>query len=295
MQVTPTPIPAETGFQEAVSTFAGIDNLPLHIVLAVVVIIVGAWVARFVRRRLREAVKKGPFTSSVKSLLVALGTYLVWILTITFALIALGLPVGTVLAVYAVVLILLGIALQESLKDFAAAINFRLFRPFESGEYVQIGTIMGTVHEMLFFTTTIMTAENKLVSIANSQIQTTGSINFSRAEVLRPLVTFGVSYASDLSLVRRILDETAQAHPNVLKDPPPVIMVNELGESDIEVGLRVSVTFANYWTVQSDLREQVKSRFDEVGIVMWIPQLALREGNLPAPPSQKPAEESPDA
>lgn len=275
---TPTPAPDVTNqFEQALRSIPDIDNLGIHIVLAVVVLIVGAWLARFVRRRLKTAVVKAPVTSSVKSLLVTIGTYGIWILTATLALIALGLPVSTVLAVFAVVLIILGIALQESLKDFAAAVNFRLFRPFEAGEYVQIGTVMGTVHEMLLFTTTIMTAENKLVSIANSQIQTTGSINFSRAEVLRPLLTFGVSYASDLALVRRILEEEAQAHPKVVSDPPPVIMVNGLGESDIEVGLRVSVRFADYWTAQSDLRERVKARFDEVGIVMWIPQLAVRD------------------
>ena len=287
---TPTPVPsAADQVTQAFTDIPEINNLLLHILLTIVVIIIGAWIARFVRRRLQQAVKKGPFTASVKNLLVALGTYAVWILTATVALVALGLPVSTVIAVFAVVAVILGIALQESLKDFAAAINFRLFRPFEVGEYVQIGTVMGTVHEMLLFTTTIMTAENKLVSMANSQIQTTGSINFSRAEVLRPLLTFGVSYASDLAAVRRILEGAAQAHPNVLKDPPPVIMVNELGESDIEVGLRVTVVFADYWTVQSDLREQVKAQFDEAGIVMWIPQLMMRDGSHSQEPVAAPA------
>lgn len=266
-------------------------NIGLHIALAIAVIIMGAWLARFTRRRLRRAVKRAPVSDSMASLLVTSAGYGVWILTATIALIALGLPVTTVVTVFAVVLIILGIALQESLKDFAAAVNFRLFRPFEVGEYVQIGTVMGTVHEMLLFTTTIMTAENKLVNMANSEIQTAGSVNFSRSGVLRPLLTFGVSYASDLSQVRQILEETALAHPKVLPDPAPVIMVNELGESDIQVGLRVAVVFADYWIVQSDLREQVKARFDEAGIAMWIPQLALRDAPpaapLPAMPEAK--------
>jgi small conductance mechanosensitive channel len=263
-------------------------NVVLHIALTIVVVVVGAWLARFTRRRLREAIKRAPVSTSVASLLVTVAYYAVWVLTACIALIALGFPATTIVAVLAIVVIVLGIAMQQSLKDFAAAVNFRLFRSFEPGEFIQVNQVMGTVQELLPFSTTLLTAENKIVQIANSELQTMGMTNFSRAEFLRPLLTFGVSYASDLSVVRRILDETAQAHPNVLKDPPPFILVNELGESDIQVGLRVSCTLPNYWTVQSDLREQVKARFDEAGIVMWVPQLMVREGSAPAPVGPKP-------
>jgi small conductance mechanosensitive channel len=263
-------------------------NVVLHIGLTIAVFVVGAWLARFTRRRLRAAIKRAPVSTSVASLLVTVAYYSVWVLTASVALITLGFPASTVVAVLAIVVIILGIAMQQSLKDFAAAVNFRLFRSFEPGEFIQVNQVMGTVQELLPFSTTLLTAENKIVQIANSELQTMGMTNFSRAEFLRPLLTFGVSYASDLSVVRRILDETAQAHPNVLKDPPPLILVNGLGESDIQVGLRVSCTLANYWTVQSDLREQVKARFDEAGIVMWVPQLMVREGSVPAPVGSKP-------
>jgi len=267
----------------------------LHIVLMIAVIIAGAWLARFTRRRLRAAVARAPVSMSVASLLVNVAYYGVWVLTAAVALVALGFPATTVLAVLAIVIIILGIAMQQSLKDFAAAVNFRLFRTFEPGEFLQVNQVMGTVQELLPFTTTIRTAENKLVVIANSELQTMGMTNFSREAFLRPLLSFGVSYASDLAVVKRILEETATAHPAVLKEPPPAIQIQNLREKDIEVGLRVSVLLADYWSVQSDLREQVKARFDEAGIVMWIPQLALRETNANAAPVARPDASAPEA
>lgn len=264
-------------------TNATLVSIGLHIAFTIAVVIVGAWLARFTRRRLQAAVKRAPVSVSVASLLVTVAYYGVWVLTAAVALIALGFPATTVVAVLAIVVIILGIAMQQSLKDFAAAVNFRLFRSFEPGEYIQVNQVSGTVQELLPFTTTLMTAENKVVQIANSELQMAGLTNFSRAEFLRPLITVHVAYTSNLGEVRRILDEVALAHPKVQKDPPPVIMVNNLLESDIEIGLRVAVVFADYWSVQSDLREQVKARFDEAGIVMWIPQVAVRD-TTPAPP-----------
>ncbi|MFN8378315.1 MAG: mechanosensitive ion channel [Anaerolineae bacterium] len=264
-------------------------SLALHIALTIAVFIVGLWLARFTRRRLRAAIKRAPVSVSVASLLVTVAYYGILALTVAVALIALGFPATTVVAVLAIVIIILGIAMQQSLKDFAAAVNFRLFRTFEQGEFLQVNDVMGTVQEMLPFTTTLRTADNKLVIIANSELQTMGMTNFSREEFLRPLVTVHVAYTSDLSEVKRILNETATEHPKVLKDPPPAIMINNLRESDIEIGLRVPVLFADYWNVQSDLREQIKARFDQAGIMMWIPQLALRDTMpVPLPPPTKP-------
>ena len=266
-------------------------NVALHIALTIAVFVVGAWLARFTRRRLRGAIKRAPVSTSVASLLVTVAYYAVWVLTACIALIALGFPATTIVAVLAIVVIILGIAMQQSLKDFAAAVNFRLFRSFEPGEFIQVDIdttappIMGTVQELLPFTTTLLTVDNRIVHVANSELQMMGMINFSRSEYLRPAVTFGVSYASDLNVVRRILEETALTHPRVLKEPPPAIMVNSLRVTDIEVTLRVSVLLQDYWSIQSDLREQVKARFDAAGIVMWIPQLAVREALLPAAPA----------
>ena len=262
-------------------------SLGLHIAFAIVILLVGAWLARFTRRRLQRAVKHAPVSMSVASLLVTVAYYGVWASTVAVALVALGFPSSTVVTVLAIVIIILGIAMQQSLKDFAAAVNFRLFRTFEPGEFLQVNEVMGTVQEMLPFTTTLRTADNKLVVIANSELQTMGMTNFSREAFLRPLLSFGVGYASDLAVVKQILEETATAHPAVLKEPPPAIQVQNLREKDIEVGLRVTVVLADYWSVQSDLREQVKARFDEAGIVMWIPQLAVRE--VAASPAAPPA------
>ena len=272
-------------------------SIALHIALTIAVLIVGAWLARFTRRRLQKAVQHAPVSMSVASLLVSVAYYGVWALTAAVALIALGFPATTVVTVLAIVIIILGIAMQQSLKDFAAAVNFRLFRTFEPGEFLQVNNVMGTVQEMLPFTTTLRTADNKLVVIANSELQTMGMTNFSREAFLRPLLSFGVSYASDLAVVKQILEETPAAHPAVLKEPPPAIQVQNLREKDIEVGLRVTVVLADYWSVQSDLREQVKARFDEAGIVMWIPQLALRETRMEpaAPPRARRADSGTEA
>ncbi len=253
-----------------------IIDIGLHIGLMVLVFIVGAWLARFTRRRLRQAVARTALSASMVSLIVSLASYGIWSLTVMVALIALGFPATTIIAVVGIIVIILGIALQESLKDFAAAINFRLFHPFEPGDYIQVDAVMGTVHEILPFNTTIITAENKLVYMANSELQTSGLTNFSSEAYLRPQVTFPVSYQSNLSTVKAILEEVAKAHPSVLPDPEPLVLVQAMEDTHIQVSIRVTVRLADYWTAPSDLRDQVKARFDAAGIEMRVPQFVER-------------------
>ena len=90
------------------------------------------------------------------------------------ALVVLGVPLNTVLLLGAGVLVVLGVALQQSLRDLAATVNFILFKHFEPGDYIETNGISGTVQEIELLNTTILRADRKVAVLPNSKIQQEG-------------------------------------------------------------------------------------------------------------------------
>ena len=152
----------------------------LHIGVAIVIFLVGRWLAAFTRSRLRPALQKTKLTESMVNLAVTLSFYSIWVATIVAGLAVLGFPIETLLTFAGVTIVILGIALQQSLKDFATAVIFVLFKPFEVGDLIQTKGITGTVQEMQFFNTVLLQGDNKVAILANAEVQLNGIINFTK-------------------------------------------------------------------------------------------------------------------
>lgn len=240
--------------------------------LAVVVVLVGRWLARRSRLWLGRALEKVALTPSMETLFLTLTYYAVWISTFMVALIVLGVPATTVLAVVGIVLVVLGVALQQSLRDLAAGVNFLLFKPLQVGDVIETKGITGAVEEIQLFTTALVRWDNRVVFLPNAEIQQAGITNYTKKQVLLTDLVFGIGYGDDIAEARRLIEELILADPRVLADPPVRILVTELGDNCVNLGVRAAVSSADYWKLQSDLREQVKLSFDQAGITIPLPQ-----------------------
>jgi small conductance mechanosensitive channel len=260
-------------------------GIALRVGAAVLVVLVGRWLARRSRLWLAHALDRLTLTPSMETLFLTVSYYAVWILTIMTALVVLGVPVATVLAVIGIVLVVLGVALQQSLRDLAASVNFLLFKPFVVGDLIETRGVTGTVEEIQLFTTTLVRWDNRVVVLPNAEIQQAGITNFTKKQVLRTDLVFGIGYGDDIAAARRLIEELVLADPRVLADPPLQILVTELGDNSVNLGVRAAVAPADYWAVQNDLREQVKVRFDQAGITIPFPQRTVHVVQTAAPPT----------
>jgi small conductance mechanosensitive channel len=244
--------------------------------VAVLIMLAGRWLARRSRIWLAQVLARATLTPSMESLFLSVTYYSVWILAIMVALIVLGVPATTVVAVAGIVLVLLGVALQQSLRDLAASVNFVLFKPFVVGDLIETKGITGTVEEIQLFNTMLVRWDNRVVILPNGEIQQAGITNFTKKQVLRTDLTFGISYDDDIATARGLIEELVAADPRVLPDPPLQILVTELGDSSVNLGVRAAVAASDYWNLQNDLRERVKVRFDQKGITIPFPQRTVR-------------------
>ena len=255
----------------------------LHVGGALVVLVAGRWLARRSRRWLAQSLKRVALTPSMESLFTTLTYYSVWILTLMAALVVLGVPVTAVVTVVAVALLLLGLALQQSLRDLAAAVNFLLFKPFEIGDLIETRGVTGVVQEIQLFSTVLIPWDNRVIILPNGEIQQSGIVNYTKNHVLYTDLVFGIGYDDDIAVARRLIAELATADARVLADPPLQILVSELGDNSVNLNVRAAVASADYWSLQNDLREQVKLRFDQEGISIPFPQRTVHVVQQAAP------------
>jgi len=250
-------------------------ELAIRLGAAALIYLLGRWLARTSRKWLGKVMPRTALTPSMIRLTQVLAYYSILLLTILTALAMVGVPINALLAGGAVVIVILGIALQQSLANLAATIIFLLFQPFRVGELVETNGIMGTVNEIQFFNTVINTYDNKVITIPNSKIQDNNLVNYTRLGRMMVDLPVSISYSDDLRKAKAILLELAVSDERVLKEPPPAALVKELGDNGVNLAVRAWTTSGDYWGVQFTLREQIKLRFDEEGIVIPFPQRDL--------------------
>jgi len=201
---------------------------------------------------------------TVKRLVLAVG--------VLVALTTLQINVGPLLAVVGAAGFVIAFALQDSLGNFASGILVLLFRPFDVGDLVEIGGILGAVRSVNLLSVQITTPDNKLVIVPNNKVWADAITNVTGTSTRRIDLIFGISYDDDIDKAQHIMEEVVDAHELVLKDPEPVIQVHELADSSVNFVCRPWVKTTDYWTVYWDLTKTVKQRFDQEGISIPYPQ-----------------------
>ncbi|HPJ92607.1 MAG TPA: mechanosensitive ion channel [Deltaproteobacteria bacterium] len=248
-------------------TFYGIK-----IIAALVVFIVGRWIAKGVEKLTAKVLVK----RNVDPTIVSFVEHLVYIALITFVIIAalaqLGIQTTSFIAVIGAAGLAIGLALQGSLANFAAGFLMIIFRPFKAGDYIEGGGAVGTVEKIEVFTTTLKTVDNKVIIIPNAKMMGDNIINYSAKDTRRVDLNFGVSYGDDIDKVRKILADVVDKESRILKDPETMIIVKELADSSVNFQVRAWVKTADYWGVYFDMIETVKKQFDAADISIPFPQ-----------------------
>lgn len=243
------------------------------ILLALVIFLVGRWLSRMLTDMLKKSMTRHNIDSTVAVFVGNLAYYILLVVIIIAALGQLGVQTASFIAIVGAAGLAVGFALQGSLANFAAGVLLILFRPCKVGDYVDAGGDSGTVSDISIFATTLLTPDNKTVTITNAAVMGNNIINYSTQPERRVDIVVGVSYSSDLDKVKNELKSIAEADSRVLTSRDVTIGVVELADSSINLVFRPWVKTGDYWPVYFDMHEQVKKRFDQVGIEIPFPQL----------------------
>ncbi|MDT8271949.1 MAG: mechanosensitive ion channel [Desulfomonilia bacterium] len=244
----------------------------LKVVAALLVFIIGRWVAKILQRITGKLLTK----RNVDPMITSFVENLVYISLLVFVVIAalaqLGIQTTSFIAIIGAAGLAIGLALQGSLSNFAAGFLILIFRPFKAGDYVEAAGVAGSIEKIQVFTTQLATVDNRTVIIPNSKIMGDTITNYSAKEKRRVDMVFGVSYGDDIDKVRSLIKAVIESDSRILKDPEPMIVVGSLGDSSVNFTVRVWVKTSDYWGVFFDTTEAVKKRFDAEGITIPFPQ-----------------------
>jgi small conductance mechanosensitive channel len=244
----------------------------LRIIAAIAIFVIGRWVAKGLRSTLKRVMTKNKVDQTLVSFVCSIIYTVLIVFVVIAALNQLGIQTTSLVAIMGAAGLAVGLALQGSLSNFAAGVLMIVFRPFKAGDYIEGGGVSGTVEEVQIFTTYFTTPDNKEIIVPNSKIMGDNIINYSAKETRRIELVVGVGYGDNLDQARAIIKRILEADTRILKNPEPMIVISELGDSSVNFSIRPWVKTADYWRTYFDLLETIKKSFDREGISIPFPQ-----------------------
>jgi small conductance mechanosensitive channel len=253
------------------------------LVTAVIIYLLGAWLARVTHSLLRKVMIKRGLDETFASYLANIVHALILMLVIITALGQLGVPTAQFAALIAAAGLAIGLALQGNLSNFASGFMLVFFRPFKRGDFVTAGGSEGTVEEIGIFTTTLTTADNRKVVVPNSAI--TGGIitNFTTNPRRVVIVPCTVGANNEPGKVRASLLSATSGNKHLLSDPAPVVVLTVLGENKYTMELRASCPSEKYGDAISTLNEAVKAALDSDGVTGPLAAIKILQDTAAAP------------
>jgi small conductance mechanosensitive channel len=231
------------------------------------------FVARIARRFARRWIGHVPNISRLlQAFLVAVIYWLVFAIGLMVVLSALGVDITPVFALIGGASFILAFAFQDTLGNLASGLMIMINRPFDEGDYVDIGGVGGTVKAVSIVATTVVTPDNQVIVMPNKNVWGNVIKNVTASATRRVDLTFGIGYEDSIPKAIEVISGIVRAHPAVMADPEPVIRVNELAGSSVNIICRPWVKASDYWAVYWDLTQQVKEAFDREGISIPFPQ-----------------------
>lgn len=244
----------------------------INLTMALVTFVLGRWVAKGSSRLVKRLMKKARVDEILISFIGNMLYFALLVVVVIAALDQLGVNTSSVLAIFAAAGLAVGLAMRDSLSNFAAGVMLVFFKPFKAGDYIEAAGTGGVVEKLRIFSTVLRTGDNREITVPNSQIYGGTIINFSARDTRRIDLVFGIGYGDDIRQAKNLIEEAMAEDVCIFKDPAPVILLMELGDSSVNLAVRPWVNAADYWVVRSDLLERVKAKFDANGISIPFPQ-----------------------
>ena len=260
-------------YQYVSTNFVGIIN-------ALLIVAIGYIITKLLCTIVKKILKRSKIPAVAHSIFVTLLKITLYALVVLIAAASLGINVTGAVAIVSVVSLAVSLAVQDTLKNFTGGMQIITTKPFNAGDYITVDgstTASGTVKEIGIVYTLLLTPDNRHVYIPNSQMATATITNFSSENKRRLDLTFSISYESDVEKAKQIIENTIENNLYVLHNESRVVRVSALSANSVDIAVRVWVHRDNYWQLNFDMLEQIKSEFDKEGITIPYPQLVVTQ------------------
>jgi len=257
-----------------------VSQMGLNLLGAMLVLIIGFWIAGRIRNWIKKALGRSPrFDDMLTAFLASIAYYTVVAITILATLQQFGIETTSFIAVLGAAGLAVGLALQGTLSNVASGVMLLIFRPFKFGQFIEVAGHAGTVKGLNLFTTELATPDNVQIIIPNAAVWGDSVKNYNGHPTRRCDITMGISYASDINKAMDVLRDVWSKDERILKDPEAFQGVVNLGDSSVDIVVRLWVNGADYWPVKFELTKAFKEAFDANGIDIPFPTRTVHNVN----------------
>ncbi|PWH86277.1 mechanosensitive ion channel family protein [Brumimicrobium oceani] len=255
--------------------FAKIVEIGTNLLIAVVIFLVGMRLAKFFSKMVVKILEKRDSDRGLITFMQGLVSGLVKVLTIVTVFSQVGIEMTSFIAILGAAGLAIGMAFSGTLSNLAGGVMILIFKPFKVGDYVTGSGESGTVQEIQIFHTVMTTPDNKTIIIPNGPLYNGNITNFSMQPTRRVDFTFGFGYGEDLKLAKDTILEIVNAHDKIFKDPEPFVKLGSLGDSSVNLTVRVWCNKEDYWDIFHAIHEEVYQKFDQEveGLSIPYPQM----------------------
>ncbi|MDG2030902.1 MAG: mechanosensitive ion channel [Phycisphaerales bacterium] len=255
---------------EIVQTYS-VEYLP-KILFAVIWLLIGLFIIKIIIGGVSRGFKLRDIEDSVRLFVMSVLRIGLRILLLIMVLGMLGVPTASLGFIIGAASLAVGFALKDTLQNFAGGVIILLLKPYKIGDFIEAKGFSGSVKEIQIFNTIMTTGDNRRVVIPNGQLSTSSLINYSIEKTRRVEITIGIGYDDDIEQARGVIKKLIDEDARSLHDPEPVIKVGNLGDSSVDMLIRVWVEKADFWAYRVDFLEKAKIAFDAQNISIPYPQ-----------------------
>ena len=250
-----------------------------NLLLGILILVVGLFLVHWAIKLLAKSKVFHKLDPSLQSFFKNLLRILLICLVILTAANVIGVPLTSVITIFASAGVAVSLGLQGALGNLVGGVTLLILKPIKVGEFVKIGDYVGFVNNIGAFYTEIKTKDNTIISLPNSNLTNTAVVNFTRGGNRRVEVSFLVNYKSDIDLVYKTLKDMTKGSDLILQDPPPKVVLDKCRESGMEFEVRAWTDAPNFSKVRKFMTLEGKKALDAAGIEIPYQQMDVHIKN----------------
>lgn len=252
---------------------AALIDLATRIGVAILILIVGFWLAKLFSRGMVKLLEKRGSDQSLIGFMRSLTSITIKILVVVTAVTQLGVQMTSFVAILGAAGLAIGMAFSGTLSNFAGGVMILLFKPFKAGDFVDIQGEQGIVKEVLIFNTILTTTDNKVIILANGAVSNGTIVNYTKANKRRVDWSFGIAYGDDLKVAKELIQKFIKEDKRILQKEENFVGLGALADSSVNITVRAWVKTDDYWPVFFDMNERVYNEFGAAGLHIPFPQM----------------------
>mgnify|MGYP006155501355 CR=1 FL=1 len=240
---------------------------------AIAVLVIGLWVIKIINKAVGKFLDRKDYDRSLETFVQSLLAISLKLMLIVTVLGMLGVEMTSFVALIGAAGLAVGMALSGTLQNFAGGVMILMFKPFKVGDAIDAQSYVGSVAEIQIFNTIIKTADNRVVILPNGKLSNGAMINITKEDNRRTEWTFGIGYGDSYDTAKDLLLKLIKEDDRILADPAPFVALHSLGDSSVNIIVRVWAAKGELWGVHFDMNEKVYKQFPENGLSIPYPQM----------------------